>query len=162
MIRERNLRIMIFISVFIAVITAVQFIYFIDQFPLVGTYSVTMQNIDLLDGSIIRNNSFLWMFLFIGFNLLTLGLGYFFFKPKQKKLLEIALYNVLLSILFIVGLYLFVSMFSETVTGPVEHGLLQTEFTVDGEPFKSVNIIYLLTVGYFIINTVFLSFKSED
>lgn len=161
MIRERNFKIMIFVSVFISIITAVQFIYFIDQFPLTGTYSITMRNIDFLDGSFINNGSYIWMLLLIGFNALTLGLGYFFFKPSNQKLIEVSLYNLLLSILFIVGLYLYVSMFPETVTGAVEHGFLQSSFSEDGSSFKSVNIIFVLTMGYFILNTVFLSLKDE-
>lgn len=161
MIRERMLRIMIVVSICISLITAISFIYFIDQFPALQSFSVTVRHIDFKNGSFIMNHSITWMYLLIGFNLLTLGLAIFFFQPKDQKLVELSFYNVIVSILFVVGLYWYVSMFPEVIPSVVTHKLLFSSFVVDGEVFKAVNIIYIVGLVYITLNIVFLSLKSK-
>ena len=162
MIRERALRIMLVVSVFMSVTTAISFIYFIDQFPTMQAFSVTMKHIDFLDGSYIINKSLTWMYVLIGFNVLTFGLAVFFFKPKDKKFVELALYNVLLSVLYVVGLYWFISMFPDVIPSAVDHGFVTSNFKVDGDPFQAVNIIYVITFAYFLLNTIFFSLQTEN
>lgn len=162
--RDKILRIMLVISVAIGVFTVVSFIYFIDQLPASQTsttFQLTMKHIDYGNGSFIINRSLTWMYFFLGFNILTLGLAVFFFKPKEQKLIELALYNVIVSGLFFVGLFLYVSMFPEVISSAVDHKFLHTVFFVEGDPFKAVNIMYVLLIGYFAQNIVFLSLSSE-
>lgn len=162
MIRERILRIMIGLSIFISLITTISFIYFIDQFPTMQAFSLTVKHIDFKDGSFIINNSLTWMYILVGFNVLTFGLAIFFFKPKDKKLIELSLYNIVVSALFIVGLFWYISMFPETIPSLVTHKMFYSSFVVDGEVFKAVNIIYVVALIYFALNVVFFSLPSED
>jgi len=162
--RERILRVMLVGSVVISVFTMVSFIQFLDQLPAIQsttTYQLSMRQIDFGNGSFIMNRSLSWMYFLLGYNVLTLGLAVLFFKPKEQKLIELGLYNIVLSGLFFAGLFLYVSMFPEVVSSAVQHKFLYSVFYVDGESFNAVNILFLLTLVYAVLNGVLASIKKE-
>ena len=161
MIRERVLRALFLLGIGFMFITTIQFVYFIDQFPLSGSWVLTIKHIDFLNGSYIDNASLIWMYFLIGFYVVVCGLSFFFFKPDNKKLLELSVYNILVSGMMLVALILYVRMFPERISSPVTHGFLNSSFTVDGESFKAVNLIYVIAFGHFILNSVFLSLKAS-
>ena len=94
--RDKALRIVLFISVIIAILTVVNFVYFIDQFPSNGGWSLTIKNIDFLDASLIINKSLTYMIFLIAYNVIVLALSILFFKPEEKRLIELAIYNFVL------------------------------------------------------------------
>ena len=160
--RERILKVMLGVSIFIVLLIAIQFIFFIDQFPnTMNGWSLSIRAIELNDGTTITNNSFGWIIFLISFNILTLGLGYFYFKPKHQKLLELAFYNVLISVMFLLALVLYVNLFPDTIYGTISNGFLFTKFTVDAEAMRSTNLIYILTIFYVGLNIGFLNFKEK-
>ena len=160
--KETIMKVMLSVSIFIVLLVAIQFIFFIDQFPNTSSaWSLTIRAIELGDASIIENNSFGWMIFLISFNVLTLGLGYFYFKPKNQKLIELGLYNVALSGMFLLALVLYVNLFPENITGPITNGFLFSEFYYEGELLRSTNLIYILFFLYVGLNVTFLNLKER-
>lgn len=160
--REKLLRFMLGGSILIVFFVAIQFIFFIDQFPNTATaWGLSVREIIFNDASVITNNSFGWIVFLIAFNVLTVGLAFFFIKPNNKKLLELSVYNLALAVLFLVALYLFVNMFPENITGSIENGFLFSKFTYEQEPQRATNLMYLLTFLYIGLNVTFLTLKDE-
>lgn len=160
--KEKLMKVMISVSIFIVLLIAIQFVFFIDQFPnTASAWSLTIRAIEFGDASIIENSSYGWMIFLISFNVLTLGLGYFYFKPKNPKLLELGFYNVLLSVMFLLALVLFVNLFPENITGQITNGFLFSKFEYEGEMLQSTNLIYVLTFLYLGLNVTFLNLKAK-
>lgn len=159
--REKALRIVLFVSSILAILTVVNFVYFIDQFPINEGWSLTIKNIDFLDASLIANKSLTYMIFLIIYNVAVLGLSIVFFKPKEKRLIELAGYNIVLSVSFLLALVVYVNLFPEIISGVIDHKFFYTEFYVDGEAFRAINIMYILGMLYVGLNIIFLSIKSE-
>ncbi len=160
--RELLLKVMQSVGIFVSLILAMQFVFFIDQFPMQeAVWSLSIKEVSFLDASVIKNGSYFWMIFLIAYNVLTLGLGLFFVKPNNKKLIELSVYNVALSVMFFLSLILYVNMFPEFITGQITHGIFKSTFFYEGVEGSATNLIYILTLVYLVVNVVFLNLKDE-
>jgi len=105
------------------------------------------------------------LFMYILFTLLSVFAAVFALKnpPIRHKLLqEVIVYNVIISILFIVSSIVLMVLLPNTVSGAIEYGLIAMKFPIQGVDIINVyNFTYLFMIAYIILNIVALQLTKE-
>ena len=166
MSKEKFLRLYVKISVVIGLLLFIWMLVFTNEFPNVFNGTIE-KNIF----GIVLNNSFIEpifilntpLIIFLSFFLLNL---FFIFRVgnvdevENKWLREVLSYNILLTVMMVIGQILFVIMLPEGIQGEVADKFLWIEMDIQYDVSVNViNVNYVLTLVLIIYN-IFVGIKS--
>jgi hypothetical protein len=166
MSKEKFLRLYVKLSIMIGIILFIWMFVFTNQFPpqFNGTvekniFAITLNN-SFVGPKLILNSP---LIVFISFLLLNI---YFVFRignteeVKNKWLKEVLFYNIILTIMMIMGQVLFAIMVPETIQGAItDHFVYLSMPMLNDSVVQVINVNYVMTIAMIIYN-ILVAWKS--